>query len=60
MAENREFHIKVEAGRSLEDTASWLALSASGILQELFPDRWREGMTLVAQQINEHVREDES
>jgi hypothetical protein len=58
--ENREFHIKVEAGRSLEDTADWLAMSASAILNELFPEQWREGLTLIVQRINEKVREDES
>jgi hypothetical protein len=54
-----EFQIKVEAGRSVEETADWIAMSASTILDELFPDQWKEAMTLLAQRINETVREED-
>ena len=49
------FQIEVEEGRSMQETTDWLAMSASSILDELFPDQWREAMTLMALRINLEV-----
>ena len=54
----REFQIKVENGKSMEATADWLAMSASTILEELFPEQWREAMALVAQRISQTIRQE--
>ena len=55
----REFRIKYEDGQTMEETADWLAMAASSVLHELFPDQWREGMMLMVQRINFEVAEDQ-
>jgi hypothetical protein len=49
--------IEVRESKSLEETADWLAMSASAVLHELFPDQWQQAMTLMVQRINETVAE---
>jgi hypothetical protein len=49
--------IKIEEGKTLEHTADWLADAACTVLRDLFPDQWREGLALMAQQINRIVGE---
>jgi hypothetical protein len=57
----REFHIKTEEGKSLEETADWIALSASAVLHELFSAlEWWLAMTLIAQRINRTVADDDA
>jgi hypothetical protein len=51
----RVHQIEVREGKSLEETADWLAMSASAVLHELFPDQWQQAMTLMVQRINERV-----
>jgi len=51
----RVFQIKVEEGQTLEHTAEWLALSASAVVHELFPDQWYEGMSLMTHRIHRSV-----
>jgi hypothetical protein len=48
----RVFEIKIEEGKTLEHTADWLAEAATTVLRDLFPDQWREGLTLMAQRIH--------
>jgi len=58
MAKRKLYQIRVEAGKSIEDTADWLAMSVSTVLDELFPGQWKQAMTLMAERINATVREE--
>jgi hypothetical protein len=53
----RVLRIKVEEGKSLEETTEWLALSASAVLDKLFPVQWDEGMRLMARRIDQMLAE---
>jgi hypothetical protein len=52
----RVLRIKIEEGRSIEETADWLAMSASAVGQ-LFPAQSREGMKLMARRIDQMLAE---
>ena len=55
----RKFTLAVEEGRSVQDTADQIALLTSAVLNELFPEQWREAMVLLSQRINRAVAEDD-
>ena len=55
----RKFTLAVEEGRSVQDTADQIALLTSAVLNELFPEQWREVMVLLSQRINRAVAEDD-
>jgi hypothetical protein len=52
----RVHQIEVKEGKTIEETADWLAMSVSAVLHELFPDQWQQAMTLTVQRINETGR----
>ena len=54
----RALQIEVEDGRTVEETADRLAMSASATIHELFPEEWQLGMALMAQRINRTVAEE--
>jgi hypothetical protein len=50
--------IKVEKGQNIEETAEGLALDASSVFQKLFPDEWKQAMTVLIETANELVCQD--
>jgi hypothetical protein len=53
----RVLRIKIEEGRSIEETADWLAMSASAVLDKLFPAHSREGMKFMVRRIDQTLAE---
>lgn len=54
-------HFEIDSNKSIEDIAVSLALSASAVFHERFPEddqqlEWREAMTTLVRVLNEHVR----
>ena len=50
--------IKVEKGIGIEETAEGVALDASSVFQKLFPDDWKQAMTILVETANELVCQD--
>ena len=40
--------IDVDSTKSMEEVADWLAMSASSLLDHMFPDQWDEAIILLA------------
>jgi hypothetical protein len=49
----RVLRIKIEEGRSIAETADWLAMSTSAVLDKLFPAQSGEGMKLMVRRIDQ-------
>jgi len=46
------YRINVDDTKPLEETADWIAMSISSVLDQMFPDQHQEAMRLVVQRLN--------